>query len=168
MMVLRRSLTCSKGAAAAEMALILPLAVLMMFTSIEAGHYFYQEHQVIKGLRDGARFAARQSFDDINCRGGTASTVPSGIETAVKNLSRTGTLSGGTARVSGWDNADITVSVSCPSVAQATTGIYDATEQAPQVNVTTSLSYDSLFNGLGVITDSYTLNAEQNATVMGI
>ena len=167
MTMLRRFLICPQGAAAAEMALILPLAVLMMFTSIEAGHYFYQEHQVVKGLRDGARFAARQSFDDINCRGGAAYIDPA-LVTTVKNLSRTGTLAGGTARVSGWVNPDIMVDVSCPSVAQATTGIYDTSEQAPQVEVSTSLSYDSLFNGLGVITDSYTLNAEQNATVMGI
>ena len=148
-MMLRRFLSCQNGAAAAEMALIMPLAVLIMFTSIEAGHYFYQEHQVVKGLRDGARFAARHSFDDINCRSG--GYIDSTLSTNIKNLSRTGKISGGTARVSGWDDADITVSVSCPSGTQATTGIYDSDEPAPQVNVTTRLQYDSLFNGLGVM-----------------
>ena len=166
MMGAKRFLFCTRGAAAAQLALILPLAILMLFTSIEAGHYFYQEHQVVKGLRDGARFAARHSFDDINCRSGAF--IDPTLAANVKTLSRTGKLSGGSARVSGWADSDITVTVSCPAGAQATTGIYSATESAPQVNVATRLQYDSLFNGLGVITDSFTLNAEQQATVMGI
>lgn len=163
-----RFLSCTRGAAAAEMALIVPLAVLILFSSIEAGHYIYQEHQVVKGLRDGGRWAARQSFDVINCRGGSASTIPTATQTAIKNLVRTGQLANGTARISGWADTDITISVTCPAAAEAQTGIYDSGEPAPQVTISTNFSYNSLFDGLGVLTDSVSLNGSHQATVMGI
>lgn len=171
-MFVRRFIYGTRGAAAAEMALILPLSILLLFTSLEAGHYFYQQHQVVKALRDGARFAARQSFDDINCRGGSPSPIPAGIESNIQSLTRTGQVGGTTPRVANWDNNNlVTVTVTCPPPLSGQTdhtGIYDSAEPAPQVNVSTRLNYDSLFNGLGVITDSAVLGATQQATVMGI
>lgn len=165
-MGLRGFISCCRGGAAAEMALISPLAVILLFTALEAGHYLYVEHQVVKGLRDGARFAARQSFDDINCRSGP--TITTGVSDAVKNLVRTGQISGGTSRVSGWQASDITVSVTCPTAAEAQAGIFEATEPAAQVNVVTSFNYNSIFNGLGLIDDTAPLAGTQQATVMGI
>lgn len=161
-----RFFRCTNGAAAAEMALILPLAVLMLFTTLEAGHWMYAQHQVLKGLRDGARYAARQSFDDVNCRSGP--TISTAVVDATKEITRTGQLSGGSPRVSGWDAADIDVDVTCPTAAESQTGIFDAAEPAPQVNVSTTTAYNSLFNGLGVITDSVNLVGKQQAVVMGI
>lgn len=168
MMMLARFASCTKGAAAAEMALILPLSMLLIFSGLETGHFFYQEHQVIKGLRDGGRWAARQSFDAANCRNGTAQQFGGPTQTQIKNLVRTGSLTGGTPRVSGWANTDISVTVTCPTATVSQTGIYDATERAPQVTISTTFNYDSLFNGLGVITDSASLNASHQATMMGI
>jgi Flp pilus assembly protein TadG len=170
MMMLRRLFSCNRGAAAAEMALITPLAVLIMFTSIEAGHYFYQQHQVVKGVRDGARFAARQSFDDINCRGGTPTPITDPLLTEIKNLTRTGQLTGGSPRIPNWVDS-ITITVTCPdtsTIAEATTGIFRPAEPAPQVNIVATPSYDSLFNGLGILTDSVSLRGEQQSVVMGI
>lgn len=168
--MLRKFIFCCKGAAAAEMALILPFALLLVYTSLEAGHYMYQRHQVVKGLRDGARFAARQSFDDINCRSGTASTVPNAVETEIISVTRTGALSTSSVlpRVKNWAATDITVAVTCPTAAQSQTGMYDATERAAIVTVSTDFTYDALFNGLGVLDDSIHLIADQQATVMGI
>jgi Flp pilus assembly protein TadG len=166
MTMVRRFLSCCKGAAAAEMALITPLALLLLFTAFEAGHYMYARHQVVKGLRDGARFAARQDFADVNCTSGPY--INSSVVGAVKNMTRTGKIGGGTARVSGWANDDITVTVTCPTHAQAETGIFSSDNPAPQVNVSTSFNYDSLFNGLGVVTDSALLGGTQQATAMGI
>lgn len=168
-MFVRRFIYDTRGAAAAEMALILPLSMLLLFTGFEAGHYFYQQHQVIKALRDGARYAARQSFDDINCRSGA--TIDSTIAANIRALTRTGQLSGGSPRIANWADGDITVSVTCQTAAQSAetqTGIYDSGEPAPQVNVTTNFSYDSLFNGMGIITNSATIGGTQQATVMGI
>jgi Flp pilus assembly protein TadG len=162
---LRAFLRCRSGSAAAEMALVLPFLVVLMFGAAELGYYFYNQHQVVKGVRDGARFASRQSFVALNCN--TGSTIPGDVETAIKEITRTGRISGGTARVPGWDNSDITVTVSCPSTA-ITTGIYRNEVNAPQVNVEATVSYASLFDGVGVIDSTYTLSASQQAAVMGI
>lgn len=161
-----RFLSCTRGAAAAEMALILPISVLLLFTAIEASHYFYQQHQVVKAVRDGARFAARHSFDEINCRGG-ASLDPT-LEANIVNVTRTGQVTGGSPRIAGWAAGDVTVTVTCPADATAQTGIFRASEPAPQVNVSANIDYDSLFGGVGIINDSYDLNASQQAVVMGI
>lgn len=162
----RTFLECRNGGAAAEMALITPVAVLVMFTGFEVGHYMYVEHQVVKGLRDGARYAARQSFDEINCRSGPS--IATGVPDRIQNVVRTGQISGGTTRVSGWVNTDITVTVTCPTAAESQTGIYDSGEPAPQVTLSTSIDYNSLFNGIGILDDEATILGSQQATVMGI
>ena len=56
-----------RGAAAAEMALVLPLLILIMFGSFEMGNFFWESHIANKAVRDGARFAARQNFTDMPC-----------------------------------------------------------------------------------------------------
>ena len=169
MMFVRRFLSDTRGGAATEMALILPLSLLLLFTGLEAGHYFYQQHQIVKALRDGARYAARQSFDDINCRNGSPSTIPTALEDEIQSLTRTGQIGGSTPRIANWNDDDqVVVTVTCPTAAESQTGIYDGTERAPQVTLETRISYDSLFNGLGIITDSYSIGASQQATVMGI
>ena len=160
--------TCQKGAAAAEMALILPLAVLLLFTTLEGAHYFYAQHQVVKGVRDGARWGARQDFSSINCQNGTNSGVPVAIRDSVRELTRTGQLTGGTPRVLGWEADDITVSLDCPTDATSQTGIYDSVDRAAQITVSATVDYVSLFGGVGVITDDADLRAVQQATVMGI
>nr|WP_277601976.1 TadE/TadG family type IV pilus assembly protein [Altererythrobacter sp. BO-6] len=166
-MVRARFLSCTRGAAAAEMALILPLATLLLFTTLEAGHWMYTQHQVVKGLRDGARYAARQSIDDVDCAGISATVI-----SEVQNLSTTGQLvNGGSPRVSGWDPSEVEVLVNCTrvdaTVAQA--GIYDSSEPGRSVIVRTRFDYDSLFNGLGILSDTTVdLNGEQEAAWMGI
>jgi hypothetical protein len=59
--------TNKRGAAAAEMAIILPLLVTLMFGSFEVGKYFLDAHRVQQAVRDGARFAGRQGFVDMPC-----------------------------------------------------------------------------------------------------
>jgi hypothetical protein len=149
------------------MALILPVLVLLLFGGAELGYYFYCEHQVLKGVRDGARYASRQSFVALNCSGGAPSTVPADIESSIKEITRTGRISGGASRVPGWDNGDISVSITCPATV-IDTGIYSGADNAPQVNIAASVPYPSLFDGVGVIDSNYTLNASQQAAVMGI
>ena len=150
------------GAAAIEMALIMPLLVILMLGSMEMGNYFWNEHQVVKGVRDGARFASRQSFSKISC-----ATVDTTVATQIKNLTRTGAITGGTAKIRGWTDANITVTVSCPTTA-LTTGIYKTLTNAPRVKVSASVSYPSLFQRLGIGSPGLSLNAYSQAAVMGI
>lgn len=173
-------LTCRKflkdgsGAAGAEMALLLPLILILMFGSFELGHYFWSEHKVVKGVRDGARFAARQPFARFSCNStgmivGNGSTSPDAATIAkVKNLVRTGQISGGSPKIVGWTDSQVTITVSCPTVVVAT-GIYEGLANAPRVNVSaTEVVYPSLFRSLGFQTTNLKLNASAQAAVMGI
>lgn len=153
----------SSGAAAAELALLLPFLVLLMFGSFEMGKFFLDAHTVQKAVRDGARYAARQSFSQMPC-GGTATN-----ETAIKNLVRTGTTqSGGNPRVSYWtDPATITISIICDSgQTYSTTGVYTGvTNGARRVNIGVSVPYNTLF---GLNFPGAAVNARNEAAVMGI
>ncbi|MDE2561347.1 MAG: pilus assembly protein [Sphingomonadales bacterium] len=150
------------GSPAVEMVLVLPLLLVLIFTCLEGAHYLYVEHQVVKGVRDGARFAARQGFSNYTC-----TTINSTVVTNTKEITRTGEISGGTSRVQGWTDSDIMVIVTCPSTA-VTTGIYSDMTNAPRVTVSATVTYPSLFGVLSGLTSSFKLNAADQAAVMGV
>lgn len=148
------------GAAAAEMALVLPLLLIIMFGGFEAGHYFYTEQKIIKAVRDGARYAGRLPFSEFTCAGTTRTAD-------IQEVTRTGLLSGGTPLISGWENSDISVDVGCD--ATATDGIFTSlTGGARIVTVTATAAYPSLFETLGFIDSNASVNASAQAVVMGI
>ena len=150
------------GAAAAEMALILPLVLALLFTTFEGSYYMICEHRVVKGVRDAARYAARLDLSNYACPGGTFS----GNTATVQNLTRTGALSGGTATVPGWINSDVTVAVTC---ATGQGGIYAATGgNAPLVKVSTRLAYPSIMGVLGFTNATINIGAEAQSPVIGI
>ena len=150
------------GAAAAEMALILPLVLALLFTTFEGSYYMICEHRVVKGVRDAARYAARLDLSNYACPGGTFS----GSTATVQNLTRTGALSGGTATVPGWINSDVTVAVTC---ATGQGGIYAATGgNAPLVKVSTRLAYPSIMGALGFTNATINIGAEAQSPVIGI
>ena len=93
------------------MALVLPLLLVLLFGSVELGNSFYSEHVLIKGVRDGARYAARQAFSNYTaCSGSPGAT----IEDNTKTLVRTGQISGGSDILPNWTNAATTFSVTTP------------------------------------------------------
>ncbi len=146
------------------MALVAPLLIGLMFGSFELGKYFLDQHVVAKAVRDGARYAARQSFTTMPC-GGTPTA-----DTQIKNLVRTGTAaSGGTARLPYWtDAATITVTVTCDT-SGAYTGIYTGlTGGARRVTVAATVPYTSLFGGVGFSVTGLNVVAQNQAAVMGI
>lgn len=156
----------NNGAAAAEMALIVPLLSILMFGSFEMGNFFWNEHRVVKAVRDGARFAGRQPFAKFAC--GSASLADAALETQIKNLTRTGTVDGtGAAKVYGWANTHVTVSVDCPATA-LNTGIYSGLANAPRVTVSTTIPYRSILQNLGFNTTGLNLRAQAQAAVMGL
>lgn len=157
---------CRSGAAAAEMALILPMLIAIMFGGFEGGAYLWTEHKVVKAVRDGARFAARQSFSVFDCSGITDTTVLA----QVQNLTRTGQTSGGTAKIAGWTNDQVSVTATCQTgESYSDQGVY-ATEDSGAIHVTVSATvpYPSLFGTLGFDTTGATVTASANAAVMGI
>jgi hypothetical protein len=168
MMQVRRPFRDRRGAAAAEMALVMPMLLAIMIGSVELGNYFYNEHILVKAVRDGARYAARQNFSNFTCPG-----VPGGTVVAeTQALVRTSLLAGGADRFADIENADITVYTTCKATegGQSMTGIYrGAANGAPIVTVTANVDYAPVigaafgFSGVGLH-----LNATQQAAVMGL
>lgn len=167
----------TRGTAAAELALMLPILLVLTFGTVELGNYFLNEHVLAKGVRDGARFAARQSFTNYNGCGTSATDVPQGLQDSTKLIVRKGSLnSADTDRLPNWDNgASFTVQMTCTTTAGETAlaGIYTGTlvgtpNAAPVVIVTASLPYRPVFGTFGFSGLGLSLNATQQAAVMGI
>jgi Flp pilus assembly protein TadG len=148
------------------MALITPILMGLLFGSVELGRYFHNEHLVIKAVRDGARFAARQDFTNFaSCAGQPGGAVVDDT----RNLVLTGLRSGGSAQLPEWNATTVSVTVSCSTAANGTalSGIYNGrVSGAPIVTVTAVVPYSSLFGSwaLGMTT----LAATQQAAVTGI
>ena len=72
-----------RAAAAAELALVSPFLLALMFGAFELGNLFLDEHSLEKQVRDGARFAARLELsDDYSCSSDPATAMPTMIESA--------------------------------------------------------------------------------------
>jgi Flp pilus assembly protein TadG len=152
--------------------LSLPILLALLFGSVELGNYFMNEHTVVKAVRDGARYASRQNFNNYDaCAGSVADPVLSNIQTVVKQ----GLASGGTDLLD-WTGATIDVTMSCATTAdsddygtQTMNGIYaDRVNGAPIVTVTASVPYSPVLSSFGFSGFGMTLNASQQAAVMGI
>ena len=160
-----------RGAAAAEMALVTPFLVVLMFGSFELGKYFLDEHVVVKAVRDGARFAARQSFATMPCGGSPAN------DTQIKNLVRYGkvTVTGtDQPRLQYWTSpATITVTIDCydnsgDDGARVYGGVYSERASVPHVRVSATVPYQPLVGAIGFNATGLSLNASNQAPVFGI
>lgn len=153
------------GAAAAEMALVTPLLMALIFGCFELGNFFWDAHVVAKATRDGARYASRRSFDDY------AGCAPSSsLVTAVRNVTRTGQVTGGAPVLRNWTSpATVTVTVSCAPTGTYR-GVYEqlTTMGPPRVTVETAVPYSSLLGDLGFATTTLTLRARSQAAVAGL
>ena len=161
-----RTFLCdTRGAAATEMALIVPLLLVLMFAGFEAGHYFYTEQKIIKAVREGARFGGRLPFSYYPCGSGT---IDPAAVTKIREITRYGVIGGTKARVPGMADADIAVSFRCDDSYEEQ-GIFRGTNGgAPIVLVHATTSYNSLFEALGVIDSSVNVQASAEAVVNGI
>ena len=179
--LLRRDCT---GSAAVEMALVMPFLLVILFGSVELGNYFMNEHTLVKAVRDGARFAARQSFTNYTtCSGNVPTPGTSGSANEnTKLIVRKGTLdSTAPDLLPNWSTATFSATISCAAQAngQDMLGIYRsrfgstcngaaANGCAQIVTVTAQLNYLPIlrvfgFNGIGAH-----LNASSQAAVAGI
>lgn len=163
MTILARLVRSASGAAAAELALCLPMVMALMFGSFEGGNYLLTEHKIVKGVRDGARYAARLSHANYNCGTGAVNAT---AQTQIKEVTRTGRPSGGTVRVRGWSNTTVDVTLSCD--AATNTGLYRDIGAAPRVLVSSVVPYPSLLGRLGFDTSGVVVRAQAEAAVMGV
>jgi Flp pilus assembly protein TadG len=172
-----------KAAAAAELAMVTPLLLALLFGSAELGNFFADQHALEKQVRDGARFASRLEFN-------AAYACPDSVfqdpdwRAKVINVTKNGTVTGaGNPRwTTYWDRActgtpnTVDVSFRCvPKTAVATetngpTGLYStlAGTTIPVVKVSGSVRYRSVLGTLGLNLVDACLQAQSEAAVQGL
>ena len=173
----------TRGAAAAEMVLVLPLLLVIMFGSVELGNYALDEHTLLKGVRDGARYAARQPFASYSGCNGTAANIPTpGTANSpyenTKLIVRKGTLdSTDPDLLANWSDAStqFSVQMTCSTSAGGTTlgGIYfgnvtGTPNVAPTVRVSARIKYRPLLGLFGFTGSGFYVDATQQAAVTGV
>ena len=166
MIDMRAVLSDRGGSAAAEMALVLPLLLVLTFGPLELGNYFMNQHTLVKAVRDGARFAARQNFTNYtSCSG----DVGEPALTNTKNVVMSGLMGGGGSIITPNIQADdIDVTTRCATVVggQTMAGIY-GTNPAQIVTVSATVNYRSVLSVAGFSGIGLTLNAASQAAVSG-
>jgi len=163
----RAVLSDREGSAAAEMALVLPLLLVLTFGPLELGNYFMNQHTLVKAVRDGARFAARQNFTNYtSCSG----DVGEPALTNTKNVVMSGLMAGGSIITPNIQADDINVTTTCATAAggQTMAGIYaERTTGAQIVTVSATVNYRSVLSVAGFSGIGLTLNAASQAAVSG-
>ena len=94
---MNRFLSCRRGAAAVEAALVMPILISLGLAAADAGYLFSETHRTKAALAAGARYLAK-------------ARNPTAVEADAINLAVTGRRTGGTAKVRGWSTDDVTVS----------------------------------------------------------
>jgi hypothetical protein len=159
-----------RATAAAEMALITPLLLILISGAVEVGNYFMNEHALAKSVRDGARFAARQSFANYptsSCDTDLSGTV--GDNTV--DIVMYGYLGGTTLLVPNISDTDVTVRVTCPTAAggQTMSGIYKNLGSGTRlVTVTADVDYRPVIAPFGFSGAGLHLYASSESTVTGL
>ena len=95
-----RSIWCeSEGSALVEGTIVLPVLFILVFGVFEFSWVICQQHLILTGISDAARYIAR-------------STTPNDPTTKkdAKNLATTGSVDGDTPRVKGWTVDDVDIS----------------------------------------------------------
>jgi|SRR5215469_1452376 len=96
-----------RGSAMVELALAVPLILLLFSGAFQFGYYFYVYDQLESAVRDGARYAALRPYDS------STSTPASDFSTAVENMVVYGVPSGGTQPVvTGLSTSNVNLTVS--------------------------------------------------------
>lgn len=168
---IRRLFRNNRAVAAVEMALVAPLVILLIFGAAELGNLFYNEHILMKGVRDGARFASRQPFSAYDM--GTCA-LSEDAKARVRRLVRTAQLaaSGEAARLPNWVEADeastISVDVQCDS-SGTYQGVYVANANvAANVTVQARVPYTPVIGSFAFATSGLVLSASSQAALAGI
>jgi len=137
-----------------EFALTLPVIMTLGFGLFEFSKVFIVHQVITTGVRDAARYVARQSN-------------PEGSIQAAKNLAATGSPSGGSERISGWgpDTVEVLFRFEDNGTDPNTDGpLYRGPNQIRLVIVTISRQHE-LLPILGV--GAFTLAASHSERVIG-
>jgi len=125
----------SDGSALVEGSIILPVLFILVFGVFEFSWTICQQHLILTGISDAARYIAR-------------STTPNDatIKKVAKNLATTGAVDGDTPRVRGWTADDIDISFTFINNAAGDNGLtnFRGGEVIESVTVSTTFTVPSL------------------------
>jgi hypothetical protein len=172
------------GSAAAEMALVFPFILVLMFGAFELGNLFLDEHTLTKQVRDGARYASRLPLsEDFVCN----SEVFDGDDAAAKadiiKVTKDGSLADSAqarwttywTRTCTGGAPTLSVDIRCVAktnidlAADGTTGVYSSLEgnQIPVVKVSGAVKYRSVLASIGIDATNICLKAESDVAMAG-
>jgi hypothetical protein len=165
-----RILADRSGTAAAEMAIILPLLLVLLYGGVEAGHFIWTQHKLTEAVRSGSRFAGRLQEVAMACDpDGAAADIDEATRGRIKLFTRTGQQDDPDAApfIPHWTDAQVQVSVACAFTDQ---GIYrQLGGNGPVVTVRASgVAYPSLFSSLGILDPQIRMTAEAHAPGTGL
>src|ERR1700683_1777173 len=141
------------GSALVEATIVMPLLISLFLGVFEFSWFFYNQQLVVSGLRDAARYMTRIELTDGNRDPCAQKDQYGALYTDdAANIATTAQPSaGGSARVSGWTAADVTIS--CSSSAALDAGNYaDGSTSMTIIDVATRFADPSLglFASLGL------------------
>ena len=174
----------NNGSAAVELALVMPLLLVLMVGSVELSNMFMDQHALEKQVRDGARYAARLSISKTYACPGTVFSDVNATANII-NVTKTGAVTGtGTPR---WPTAywartctgqaqTVNIDIRCVAKTQidaandGVTGIYTSLPGTtiPVVKVSAAVKYRSLLALIGFNATNICLTAESEAPVQGL
>lgn len=144
--IVRRFQGDESGAALVEVAITIPLVLLLSAGVFEFSNVLNTRLLLEAGVEDAARYMARCSGDWVTCQG------------LAQNLAANGAIAGGSARVAGWLPAtvEITKALSTQAVDGSGTELYlSSTGTVVVVQVSTELPYNGIvfwdYLGLGTL-----------------
>lgn len=132
------------GSALIEATIVMPTLISFFLGVFEFSWYLYNQQLVVSGLRDAARYMTRIELTDGN-RDPCAQKDQNGVlyTADAANIATTAQASGGSARVGGWNAADVTIS--CSASAALDAGNYaDGSTSMTIIDVTTRFADPSL------------------------
>ena len=152
------------ASAAVEMAMSLPLLLVLAYAAFEMGNYFRTEHVVQKAARDAARYAARLPMTSYPACAATA-----GAEQQIRRVARTGLPDGTTAnRIHTWTADNMTtVTLACIPAGTYSGVFQNFPDGAPVVTVTSTVPYGSLWGMLGFNAINLNVYGRSQAAVFG-
>jgi TadE-like protein len=141
------------GSALVEATIVMPLLISLFLGVFEFSWYLYNQQLVVSGLRDAARYMTRVELTDGN-RDPCAQKDQYGVlytDDAANIATTAQPVPGGSARVTGWSPADVTIS--CVSSVALENGAYaDGSAAMTIIEVATRFADPSLglFSSLGL------------------
>jgi Flp pilus assembly protein TadG len=100
------------GGPLAELAMVVPLLLLLVFGTIEFASLLYQQHTITKGVQEAARFAARSPAVRSGGTCPPASAAWTGVSSTAATIATHDGMSG-PLLLPNFTNATITITVSC-------------------------------------------------------